>query len=72
MSRNFASVLDAVDSGETVVITRDGRELALLTPAPASNGKEVTSLLGELPDEDVYWDAVEAARVEVERAWPTA
>lgn len=69
VSRNFAAVLDAVDCGETVVITRDGRELAILTPAPAPNGKDVTSLLTELPDDDAYWDAVEAARVEVEQSW---
>jgi prevent-host-death family protein len=32
LSRNTASLLDAVLAGETVEITRDGRPVALLTP----------------------------------------
>ena len=53
-----------------VVITRAGRELAILTPVPAANGDAVTAALNGLPDDDAYWDAVEAAREEVSRSWP--
>lgn len=72
VSRNFSAVLDEVDRGETVVITRDGRELAILTPVPSANGAAVTAALENLPDDDAYWDAVEAARDEVARSWHVA
>lgn len=72
LARHLSAVLDEVDHGETVVITRDGRELAILTPVPAANGDAVTAALGELPDDNAYWDAVEAARAEVSRSWPVA
>ena len=69
VSRHFSTVLDEVDHGETVVITRDGRQLAILTPVPTGNGAEVTAVLTELPADEAYWDAVEAARAEVSRSW---
>jgi prevent-host-death family protein len=72
VSRHLSAVLDEVDRGETVVITRDGRELAILTPVPAANGDATTVALGELPDDESYWDAVEAARAEVSRSWHVA
>jgi prevent-host-death family protein len=72
VSRNFSGVLDEVDRGETIVITRDGRELAILTPVPAANGAAVKAALERLPDDDAYWDAVEAARAEVARSWHVA
>jgi prevent-host-death family protein len=72
VSRNFSAVLDEVDHGETIVITRDGRQLALLTAVPAANGDAVTAALGALPDDAAYWDAVEAARDQVARAWHVA
>lgn len=72
VARNLSAVLDEVDRGETVVVTRDGRELAILTPVPAANGDATTAALQGLPDDDAYWDAVEAAREEVSRSWPVA
>jgi len=69
VSRHFSAVLDEVDRGETIVITRDGRQLAILTPVPAANGDAVTAALDDLPDDEAYWDAVEAARAEVSRSW---
>ena len=72
VSRNFSTVLDEVDRGETIVITEDGRQLAILTPVPVAYGEAVTSALNELPEDDAYWDAVEAARAEVIRAWHVA
>jgi hypothetical protein len=32
----------------------------------------VTAALDSLPDDDAYWDAVEAARDEVARSWQIA
>jgi prevent-host-death family protein len=72
VARQFSAVLDEVDRGETIVITRDGRKLAILTPVPAANGEAVTAALNDLPDDDAYWDAVEAARAEVSRSWHVA
>lgn len=37
-SRNFSAVLDSAEHGETVVVTRSGRRIALITPAPRGNG----------------------------------
>lgn len=37
-SRDFASVLDRAEHGETIAITRGGRRLAILSPAPVGNG----------------------------------
>jgi len=72
VSRNFSAVLDEIDRGETIVITRDGRQLAILTPVPAANGAAVTAALDSLPDDDAYWDAVEAARAELAQSWRVA
>jgi prevent-host-death family protein len=44
-SRNFASVLDQAEHGETIVITRNGRRLAVLGPAPSGNGAELADVL---------------------------
>jgi prevent-host-death family protein len=37
-SRNFSSVLDQAEQGETIVVTRGGRKVALVVPAPRANG----------------------------------
>lgn len=37
-ARNFSTVLDSAEHGETTVITRSGRRVALIAPAPPSNG----------------------------------
>ncbi|MFD2416178.1 type II toxin-antitoxin system Phd/YefM family antitoxin [Amycolatopsis pigmentata] len=38
-SRNFSAVLDAAEHGETIVVHRGGRRVALIAPAPRANGK---------------------------------
>lgn len=45
VSRNFASVLDRVDRGETIVVTRGGRRLATISAAPAANGAALADFL---------------------------
>lgn len=37
-SRNFSRVLDSAEHGERVVITRAGRRVAVIGPAPEANG----------------------------------
>jgi len=44
-SRNFASLLDRAEGGETVVITRGGKRLAILSPAPKATGRAVKEAL---------------------------
>lgn len=38
-SRNFSAVLDEAERGETIVVTRSGRRVALIVPAPRANGE---------------------------------
>jgi len=45
-ARRFSEVLDAVEhAGEMFVITRGGRAVAALVPAPAGNGGAVRAVL---------------------------
>lgn len=37
-SRNFAAVLDFAEHGETIIVTRAGRRVASVGPAPRANG----------------------------------
>ena len=61
-ARNFSEVLDQVERGETVVITRKGKNIVTMTRAHVSNGKAILALLGKgLPDAD-YAKDVRAAR----------
>lgn len=58
-SRSFAALLDEAERGQTVVVTRGGRRIASLGPAPASNGAEVLALLAlDTVDEDFAADVV--------------
>ena len=47
VSRNFASVLDRAANGETIVITRGGKRLATIAPAPSGNGTALADFLAE-------------------------
>lgn len=38
VSRSFSAVLDSAEHGETIVVTRAGRRVAVITPAPRANG----------------------------------
>ncbi|MGH3586090.1 MAG: type II toxin-antitoxin system Phd/YefM family antitoxin [Pseudonocardia sp.] len=44
-ARNFSAVLDATENGQTTVVTRSGRRVALIAPAPRANGGELLGLL---------------------------
>lgn len=44
-ARSFSAVLDGAEHGETVVVTRGGRRVALIVPAPGGNGKAVSEVL---------------------------
>ncbi len=72
-SRSFAALLDEVESGETVVVTRGGRRIACIGPTAAGNGREVVSLLTVGPPDEDFAADVTAAREAVALegpAWP--
>ncbi len=60
-SRNFADLLNRAERGETVVITRGGRRLAVIGPAPVSNGGEIREALTgwreRYPDDDPTFES---------------
>jgi prevent-host-death family protein len=65
-SRNFSAVLDAAEKGETVVVTRSGRRVALIAPAPRANGGAVLDLFdswrGHPAFDGAFEERVKAAR----------
>lgn len=65
VARTFSAVLDGAEDGETVVITRGGRRVALLVPAPRANGQAVAGVLerwrGRLGVDDAFEEAVRQA-----------
>ncbi|MGL5828125.1 MAG: type II toxin-antitoxin system Phd/YefM family antitoxin [Angustibacter sp.] len=72
-SRSFATLLREVERGESVVITRGGREVAMLGPVPVANGEAIAALLMERAvDDDFYADIMRAREIMQEQgsAWP--
>ncbi|MGQ4600389.1 type II toxin-antitoxin system prevent-host-death family antitoxin [Nocardia sp. R6R-6] len=59
-SRNFADLLSRAERGETVVITRGGRRLAVIGPAPVANGAQIRAALSgwreRYPDDDASFE----------------
>ncbi|HLI58271.1 MAG TPA: type II toxin-antitoxin system prevent-host-death family antitoxin [Solirubrobacteraceae bacterium] len=66
VARNFSSVLDSAERGETIVITRAGRRVAAISPASRSNGvalREVFERWHQNPAlDEVLADRVAAVR----------
>lgn len=71
-SRSFAALLDEVERGETVVVTRGGKRIASIGPASVGNGAEVLTLLAYDVDEDfaVHVAAARGAVTSEDPAWP--
>lgn len=72
-SRSFAALLDEVEAGETVVVTRGGRRIASIGPAAAGNGGDVVALLRQGPPDKKFAADVATAREAVTAdgpAWP--
>lgn len=72
-SRSFAALLDEVEAGETVVVTRGGRRVARIEPAGSGNGAAVVALLNSSLPDDEFGADVDAARDAVALggpAWP--
>jgi len=72
-SRSFAAVLDEAARGETIVVTRGGRRIAVIGPTPASNGADVIAFLKSREVDPDFAKDVRAARESArfdETAWP--
>jgi prevent-host-death family protein len=56
VARNFSAVLDSVEAGETVVITRGGERVATVAPAPRANGAALAEVIRGWQGEDLFDD----------------
>lgn len=73
VSRDFDSVLDRAERGETIVVTRGGKRLAVLAPAPVGNGAAIRNFLASRTVEEGFAEDVASARQsttdELSAAW---
>lgn len=75
VARSFSAVLDQVEHGDTVVITRGGRQVAVLEPRVTATGRALKDVLRRhSPDDGWLDDIAETRRLAEERdvAWPDA
>jgi len=69
-SRNFSALLDAVERGDSVTITRGNRPVAQVSPARRRTGRDLRRALAELPPlDDEFERDIESARTFVSAAW---
>lgn len=65
-SRSFSAVLDSVEHGESIVVTRAGRRIATIAPAPRANGAALRSVFERWHRDpaldETFGEHVEAAR----------
>jgi antitoxin (DNA-binding transcriptional repressor) of toxin-antitoxin stability system len=72
-SRSFAALLDQVEQGETVVVTRGGRRVAVMGPTTNGNGSAVLNLLDRPQVDERFAADVESAIASVDSespSWP--
>lgn len=74
-SRRFSDLLDAIEAGETVRVTRGNKPIAEIRPARHRTGRDLRLALADLdaPDEQFIGDVVEAIASlsqEVPDSWP--
>lgn len=51
-SRRFSDLLDAIEAGESVTVTRGNRKVAEIRPAPRRTGRDLRAALAEIPPPD--------------------
>jgi prevent-host-death family protein len=68
VSRHFSTVLDKAEHGETIVITRGGKRVAVLSPAPSGNGADLIDFARNwrAPDDPRLATDIEAVRAVIE------
>jgi prevent-host-death family protein len=67
-TRNFANILDQVERGETIVITRDGVPVGRLVPERRTTAERLKAALRDNPDEG-FADDLEAAHADIRAAF---
>jgi len=61
-SRNFSALLDSVEQGEIVTVTRGGRAVAELVPPTRRTGRDLREALETTtPPDDSFADDIRAA-----------
>lgn len=74
-SRKFSDLLDAIERGESVTVTRGNRPIAEIRPAQPRTGRDLRAALAEIPppDDQFASDVAEALTyVNEDRADPWA
>jgi prevent-host-death family protein len=77
-SRSFAAVLDEAERGETIMVTRGGKRIAVIGPAPAAPGRMVKAFLARSAgtlDADFEADVAAAPETvddQMRGTWPDA
>jgi antitoxin (DNA-binding transcriptional repressor) of toxin-antitoxin stability system len=75
-SRNFSDLLDAIERGETVMITRGSRVIAEMRPARRRTGADLRAVLEHVPPpDDRFAEDIAAALALVNEGndpWPGA
>lgn len=51
-SRRFSDLLDAIEAGDTVTVTRGNRPIAEIRPAPRRTGRDLRAALADAPPPD--------------------
>ncbi len=76
-SRRFSDLLDAIEAGESVTITRGNQPIAEIRPARRRTGRDLRAALAGIPAPDERFvaditQAIEAATQEVPDPWRDA
>lgn len=78
-ARNFAGLLDAVEHGEAVVITRDGVTVGRFVPERRTTADRLKDALRDHAPDSSFADDLETVRAEMRasfvdqvRTWPDA
>jgi len=73
-ARNFSELLDAIEhTDETFVVTRAGKRVAVIAPAPAGNGRALLEFLEANPPDPDWAEELRELRASFpvqERNWP--
>jgi prevent-host-death family protein len=56
-SRKFSDLLDAIERGETVIVTRGNRAVAEIRPALRRTGRDLRAALAEIAPPDDRFEA---------------
>jgi prevent-host-death family protein len=68
-ARNFASLLDAVEHGETVVVTRDGVPVGRITPDRRTSADQIKAAFQEHAADAGFADDLLSAHADVRSAF---